>query len=110
MTALRPVRRSLLRAAGAVLVLLLGPAVAGTLIVAVADARTTSFHWQLQVNYGQNAEGWTTPESSAATVYPDQPVDPRAWRRLGLPYLVGVERRVDGSIAWHVLGLGLVSG
>jgi hypothetical protein len=110
MTTLRLARRRLPWVAGAALGLLLAPGVAGTLIVAFADARTTSFHWRLQVNYGQNAEGWTTPDSAPMMVYPDAAIDPRAWRRLGVPYLVGLERRADGSLAWHVEGLGLVNG
>jgi len=110
MTALRLARRLMPWTAAAGLALLLAPSVAGTLIVAFADARATSFHWRLQVDYGHGAEGWTTPDSVPATMYPEQPIDPRAWRRLGLPRLVGLDRQGDGSLVWHVEGLGLVSG
>jgi hypothetical protein len=104
----RPLRL-LLCAASAGIALLLAPTVAGAAILTIADARATSFHWQLAANYGPTGEGWVTPGSVPAVVYPEQPVDPRAWHHLGLPRLLGLDRRPDG-LAWHIEGLALLSG
>jgi hypothetical protein len=81
MIALMPRRRPrhpLLWAVGLGIALLLAPTVAGAAILAVADARATSFHWRLEANYGPTGEGWVTPDALPAEVYPGQPVGAEA--------------------------------